>query len=172
MKKVLFILAVLLLVPFCFAAPTIQNYTATTTKYAVTLAWDTVNPANYSLKFFSDSARTVNIFNATSGTLLNHTTYTYGGLVPATTYYANLTAYNLTGGTATDNTMSFTTDDDDILIESDTADGLPATGTYMGNMLGNLAPGLGKFLLIVGIFGGIVAIIAGLVSVIRKKIKV
>lgn len=58
------------------------------------------------------------------------------------------------------------------VISNDTLEGLPAVGTQTGDFLGNLAPGLGKFLLIVGLFAGIVSVILAIVYVIRKKIKV
>lgn len=56
------------------------------------------------------------------------------------------------------------------ILENDTLEGLPALGTQLGDFLSNLAPGIGAFVLIVGIFGGIVAIIVAIVYVIKKRV--
>lgn len=58
------------------------------------------------------------------------------------------------------------------VLANDTLEGLSNLGSETGEFLGNLAPGLGKFLLIVGIFGGIVGLITAIIFLIRKKIKV
>lgn len=55
------------------------------------------------------------------------------------------------------------------VLENDTLEGLPSMGTQLGEFMGNLAPGLGKFILILGIFVGIAAIILGIVVVIKKS---
>jgi|TARA_R100001530_G_scaffold136375_1_gene116844 hypothetical protein len=57
-------------------------------------------------------------------------------------------------------------------IANDTLQGLPQIGTDVGGFLSNLAPGLGTFLIIIGIFTGISAIILAIVVVIRKKVQV
>ena len=56
------------------------------------------------------------------------------------------------------------------VLANDTLGGLPSLGSDLGSFLTNLAPGIGTFILILGIFGGIVAIIYGIVVVIKKKI--
>ena len=58
------------------------------------------------------------------------------------------------------------------ILESDMLEGLPSVGTDTGNFLGSLAPGLGKFILILAIFGGIGAIIMAIVYLIKTKVKV
>ena len=58
------------------------------------------------------------------------------------------------------------------VIDNDTLQGLPSMGTDIGSFLGNLAPGVGAFIIIMGVFGGVAAIIYSIVFVIRKKIKV
>ena len=58
------------------------------------------------------------------------------------------------------------------VIESDMLSGLPAIGNDTGNFLGNLAPGLGKFILIMGVFVGIAGVITAIVYIIKNKIKV
>ena len=55
------------------------------------------------------------------------------------------------------------------LIDNDTLEGLPQLGTDVGDFMGNLAPGLGKFILILGIFVGIVGIL-GAIFLIMKKV--
>jgi len=58
------------------------------------------------------------------------------------------------------------------VLESDMLSGLPDVGTDTGTFLGNLAPGLGKFILIMGVFVGIVGIITAIIYIIKNKIKV
>jgi len=58
------------------------------------------------------------------------------------------------------------------VLESDMLEGLPQVGSDTGTFLGNLAPGLGKFILIMGVFVGIVGIIAGIIYVIKNKVQV
>jgi len=47
--------------------------------------------------------------------------------------------------------------------------GLASTGTELGNFMTNVAPGLGQFLLIVGIMAAIVGLVTAIVYFIRKK---
>jgi len=56
------------------------------------------------------------------------------------------------------------------VIDSDMLEGLPNVGTDTGNFLGNLAPGLGKFMLIIAVFAGIAGIIFAIVYLVKKKI--
>ena len=58
------------------------------------------------------------------------------------------------------------------VIEADMLEGLPSIGNDTGNFLGNLAPGVGKFLLILAVFGGIAGIIGAVIYLVRKKMKV
>jgi len=55
-------------------------------------------------------------------------------------------------------------------IASDTLQGMPQMGSDLGNFLANLAPGVGVFVLLLGVFGGIAAIVYAIVVVIKKKI--
>lgn len=55
-------------------------------------------------------------------------------------------------------------------IANDTLSGLPQIGTDLGDFLSNLAPGVGVFIIILGIFGGIGAIVYAIVTVIRRKV--
>jgi len=57
------------------------------------------------------------------------------------------------------------------VIDNDTLGGMPALGSDIGDFLGNLAPGVGKFIIVIGIFGGIVSIIAAIVTVIIMVVK-
>lgn len=57
------------------------------------------------------------------------------------------------------------------VISDDTLEGLPEMGTQIGDFLGNIVPGLGKFLIVVGLFAGIVAIIGSIVFVISILVK-
>jgi len=56
-------------------------------------------------------------------------------------------------------------------IDNDTLAGLPQLGSDLGSFLQNLAPGVGVFIIILGIFGGIAAIVYAIVYVIKKKIR-
>jgi hypothetical protein len=55
-------------------------------------------------------------------------------------------------------------------IANDTLSGLPQLGTDLGDFLTALAPGVGVFIIILGVFGGVAAIVYAIVSVIRKKV--
>jgi len=48
--------------------------------------------------------------------------------------------------------------------------GLTELGTDLGAFLSNVAPGVGLFVLLLGLFGGIAAIVYAIVTVIRKKV--
>ena len=48
--------------------------------------------------------------------------------------------------------------------------GMTELGTDLGGFLTNVAPGVGVFVLLLGIFGGISAIIYAIVVVIKKKV--
>jgi hypothetical protein len=56
------------------------------------------------------------------------------------------------------------------LISNDTLEGMSSMGTQIGDFLSNLAPGIFKFTLLLGIAGGIVAIIYAVVTAVTKKI--
>ncbi len=57
------------------------------------------------------------------------------------------------------------------VIESDMLSGLPGIGNDTGAFLGNLAPGLGKFIIILAVFGGIAGVIGAIIYLVRTKIK-
>jgi len=48
--------------------------------------------------------------------------------------------------------------------------GMSALGTDLGAFLQNLAPGVGIFVLLLGLFGGIAAIVYAIVDVVKRKI--
>ena len=48
--------------------------------------------------------------------------------------------------------------------------GMSTLGTDLGAFLQNLAPGVGIFILLLGLFGGIAAIIYAIVDVVKRKI--
>lgn len=56
------------------------------------------------------------------------------------------------------------------ILDNDTLEGMPELGSDLGDFMGNLAPGLGKFLLTMGIFLGIVGILAGVFYIIKKSV--
>ncbi|KKN77124.1 hypothetical protein LCGC14_0363200 [marine sediment metagenome] len=57
-------------------------------------------------------------------------------------------------------------------IDDDTLAGLPNIGSDVGGFLKNLAPGVGAFIIILGIFGAIAAIIFAIVGIVKHKITV
>ena len=57
------------------------------------------------------------------------------------------------------------------VISDDTLEGLPAMGTQVGDFLGNIVTGLGKFMLVIGLFAGIVGIIGAIVYVVVYMVK-
>jgi hypothetical protein len=56
-------------------------------------------------------------------------------------------------------------------IANDTLAGLPQAGSDLGSFLVNLAPGVGAFIIILGVLGGIGAIIMAIVVVIKGKMR-
>jgi len=56
-----------------------------------------------------------------------------------------------------------------VAVASDTLNGLPQAGSDLGNFLSNVAPGVGIFILILGVFGGIASIIYAIVVVVKRK---
>ena len=48
--------------------------------------------------------------------------------------------------------------------------GMSGLGTDLGAFLQNLAPGVGIFVLLLGLFGGIAAIVYAVVEVIKRKL--
>ena len=57
-------------------------------------------------------------------------------------------------------------------IDNDTLSGLPQIGSDVGSFLKNLAPGVGAFIIILGVFGGVSAIIYAIVGIVKNKIMV
>jgi len=55
---------------------------------------------------------------------------------------------------------------------NETITGLGDLGTDLGGFLENMAPGVGIFVLLLGLFGGISAIIYAIVAVVKRKIQV
>jgi len=58
------------------------------------------------------------------------------------------------------------------VIENDTLEGMGELGGDIGDFMGQLAPGLGKFIIVMAIFGGIAGIIGAVIYFIRKKVNV
>ena len=50
--------------------------------------------------------------------------------------------------------------------------GMTELGSDLGAFLSNVAPGVGVFVLLLGLFGGIAAIVYAIVTVIKNKIRV
>ena len=57
------------------------------------------------------------------------------------------------------------------VIANDTLEGLPSLGTDIGDFMGNLAPGLGQFIIVMAIFLGIAGVIGAVIYVIRGAVK-
>jgi len=57
-------------------------------------------------------------------------------------------------------------------IDNDTLSGLPQIGSDVGSFLKNLAPGIGAFIIILGVFGGVAAIIYSIVGIVRRKVQI
>jgi len=55
---------------------------------------------------------------------------------------------------------------------SEQVSGLSELGTDLGGFMSELAPGVGTFVLLLGIFGGIAAIVAGIAYIVRNKLDV
>ncbi|KKL67492.1 hypothetical protein LCGC14_2134460 [marine sediment metagenome] len=59
-----------------------------------------------------------------------------------------------------------------VAIDADTLEGLPYIGSDVGSFLKNLAPGIGAFIIILGVFGGVAAIIYAIVGVVKNRLTV
>ena len=57
-------------------------------------------------------------------------------------------------------------------IDNDTLSGLPQIGSDVGSFLKNLAPGVGAFIIILGVFGGVAAIIYAIVGIVKRKVQI
>jgi len=57
-----------------------------------------------------------------------------------------------------------------VAIDADTLEGLPYIGSDVGTFLKNLAPGIGAFIIILGVFGGVAAIIYAIVGIVKDKV--
>jgi len=55
---------------------------------------------------------------------------------------------------------------------NETITGLSELGTDLGGFMTNIAPGIGAFIIIVGVFGGIGALIYAIVAMVKTKINV
>ena len=56
------------------------------------------------------------------------------------------------------------------VIENNTLEGLPDVGTDLGDFLGKLAPGLGKFIIVLAIFIGIAGLIGAIIVVVKNTV--
>ena len=59
-----------------------------------------------------------------------------------------------------------------VAIDADTLEGLPYIGSDVGSFLKNLAPGVGAFIIILGVFGGVAAIIYAIVGIVKNRIAI
>ena len=57
-------------------------------------------------------------------------------------------------------------------IDADTIEGLPQIGSDTGGFLKNLAPGIGSFILILGVMAAIAGIIYAIVGIVKSKVSV
>jgi hypothetical protein len=55
---------------------------------------------------------------------------------------------------------------------NETITGLSELGTDLGGFMTNIAPGIGAFIIIVGVFGGIGALIYAIVALVKNKINI
>lgn len=106
-------------------SPTISNFRNTSTdNQSSYIEWTCSENCNYTIKLFNNSARTNEyihdiIYNNTFAT--THNPY-WGNFTNSTYYYINLTIWDSTGNSATNNTFNFTT-----------AESLPTSCTYGGS---------------------------------------
>jgi len=92
--------------------------------------------------------------------------------VECTSIYCTSQSYNETTQEYTVIVTGFSTYDleyDEILL-GNALTGMAVMGSDLGGFLSNLAPGVGSFILIMGIFGGIVAIFVGIPAIIKKSV--
>jgi hypothetical protein len=94
------------------------------------------------------------------------------GLTHSTKYYYQINSTNVTTVSTTGSfTTTRCTGSANSVLDCDTLDGMPASGSNLGDFLKNLAPGVGFFLLIVGIFIAIGLMLAGIVAGIKGYLK-
>jgi len=117
---------------------------------------------------------TINLYDAsgleaTNFTTDNPATYNFTSL-PYGTYYLNVTSLNSTGSSFDSATRTYTLAARPGDITEDIS-GLSETGTDVGGFLTNIAPGIGVFIFLIALFGGIALIITNIAGMIRGKIE-
>lgn len=171
-------LFVALAVPQAMAYIVVANNTVSSiTNATATVSWTTNGTSHNNTVYYSTVAgvNTTN-FQARVNTTQNSTTPALNltSLNDRTTYYYMIYACdNQTTQTCnTSVSSSFTTTgncgSNRAVIDCDFLDGMPHMGEDLGSFLVNIAPGIGIFILILSLFGGIAAIVAA-VSVLIKK---
>lgn len=178
MKKNLLlpVLAVMLLsVSFvAAAAPTLSNVSAVPSETTARISWN-VNQTGYNntVRYGLTSSLGSTATNTTNGTAPQ---ITLTGLTDGNTlYYYKVqscdNASACTNGTLSTFRTLYDCDSTDNAIDCDVIEGMPAAGSNLGSFLANIAPGVGLFMLLLGLFGGIVAILYAIVGRMTKKLK-
>jgi hypothetical protein len=174
--KALYVLVfVLLAFQVHAAAPTLSSITATQVHHdRERLDWTSSANSSWNAVYYGISAVTENVKWGQNNTTTPQVNLS--SLATRTTYVYLVQSCNNIAECTNSSTYEFTTmcnpDSTTVALDCDTLEGLPESGTNIGNFLKNLAPGLGAFVLILSVFIGIVAIIGGvalLVSHLAKK---
>lgn len=173
MNKFFYSLLFLFVASAVLAAPSITSVnTAGVGATTATISW-VVNETSYNNTFYYGLTTAYGSRDYGANTTTTPSV-SITGLTHSTKYYYAINSSNAAANKAT-TTGSFTTtrctDSANSVLDCDTLDGMPATGSNLGDFLKNLAPGVGFFLLIVGIFIAIGLMLAGIVAGIKGYLK-
>lgn len=163
-------LAMLLVSPFVLAvAPTISGQDVTPSTTTAVVNW-TVNATSYLNRVYYGETASL---GSTATTSVNNTTPSVSltSLDTDTIYYYIVMSCDNSTGCTNSTSSSFQTlcsDSTGVMVECDIIEGLPSAGSNLSSFLSNLAPGIGGFVLLIGIFLAIGMIIMGIAGGITK----
>lgn len=166
----IFMLAVLLASPFVLAvAPTISGIDVTPSTTTASVNW-TANATSYLNRVYYGETASL---GSTATTAVNNSTprVSITALDTDTIYYYLVMSCDNASLCTNSSQSSFQTlcsDSAGVMVECDIIEGLPSAGSNLSSFLSNLAPGIGGFVLLVGIFLAIGMIIMGIAGGITK----
>jgi hypothetical protein len=152
------------------AAPTLDNVTADPQDEEVVFDWH-VNQTGYNNTVYYGLTPALGS-SATTTTNSTDPTVTVTGLLDETDYYYQVQSCDNASACTNSTLASVTTlancDGASVSVDCDTLEGLPTAGSDLASFLTNLAPKLGSFVLIIGIFAAVVGLVVLVVVAFKK----
>lgn len=163
MKNIsLFFIIALLLLPFSLGAASFGSVSGLTAcgRTQTSICWNWTNPTGFNHTIhYLNGANVINLSNTTGG-------YVFTGLTAKTAYLLTVHTANGTAINSTDVNDTQLTKSNPIL-DADSTEFLPDTGSHLGTMLKNVIPGIAAILLVFALLAGI----GPLLYQIFKKVK-